>query len=46
MPVEMKKRMAVFLTVTALQFSCHSKRSKIISVKGLSGMFSLVNLAS
>ena len=46
MPVEMKKIMAVFLTVTALRFSCHSKRSKIISVKVLSGMFSLVNLAS
>ena len=46
MPVEMKKGMAVFLTVTALRFSCYSKRSKIISVKVLSGMFSLVNLAS
>ena len=46
MPVEMKKIMAVFLTVTVLRFSCHSKRSKVISVKVLGGMFSLVNLAS
>ena len=46
MPLEMKKGIAVFFTVTALRFSCYSKRSKIISVKVWSGMFSLVNLAS
>ena len=45
MPVEMKKIMAVFLTVIALWFSCHSKRSKNILVKVLSGMFSLENVA-
>ena len=41
MPVEMEKIMAVFLTVIASWFSCHSKRSKNILVKVLSGMFSL-----
>ena len=46
MPVEMRKVMAVFLTVIALWFSCHSKRSKNILVKVLSGMFSLENVAS
>ena len=45
MPVEMRKIMAVFLTVIALWFSCHSKRSKNIWVKVLSGMFSLENVA-
>ena len=45
MPVEIKKVMAGFLTATALWFSCHSKRSKNILVKVLSGMFSLENVA-
>ena len=45
MPVEMKKIMAVFLTVIALWFSCHSKRSKNILVKVLSGVFSLETVA-
>ena len=45
MPIQMKKVMAVFLTVIALWFSCHSKRSKNILVKVLSGMFSLENVA-
>ena len=45
MAVEMKKVMAVFLTVIELWFSCHSKRSKNILVKVLSGMFSLENVA-
>ena len=45
MPVEMKKIMAVFLTEIALWFSCHSKRSKNILVKDLSGMFSLENVS-
>ena len=45
MPVEMKKIMAGFLTVIALWFSCHGKRSKNILVKVLSGMFSLENVA-
>ena len=35
MPVEMKKIIAVFFTVIALWFSCHSKRSKNILVKVL-----------
>ena len=45
MPVEMKKLMAGFLTVIALWFSCHGKRSKNILVKVLSEMFSLENVA-
>ena len=45
MLVEMKKVMVVFLTVIALWFSCHSKRSNNILVKVLSGMFSLENVA-
>ena len=45
MLAEMKKIMAVFLIVIALWFSCHSKRSKNILVKVLSGMFSLENVA-